>query len=242
LQTTNYNYKNLFDCEIIYSPKRKRSLCISITPKGVIVRVPVRTSERVIVNFINSKESLILRGLNKLSKMDVVAKKPLIEREVLHFLGEQYLLKISQSKLLKKSGFCEIREGCFYVNLPHSDEQKIISEKLENTIKGWYKKRAFEIFCERTEYLADLHNFEYTKVKIGEQKTLWGSCNHKNNLSFNWKVVQCHIDVIDYLIIHELTHTVHRDHSHRFWGRVGEILPDYKELRRKLKKVKFISI
>jgi len=202
----------------------------------VVVRVPVWSSDKEILKFIESREGVILRSLKKVSKLE---KKPLNEREFLHFLGEKYLLKISQSKLLKNKGFCEIKEDCFCVNLPCSEN---FADKLEQVIKTWYRKRALEIFCERTEYLADIHNFEYKKVRIGEQKSLWGSCTGKNHLSFNWKAVQCHIDVIDYLIIHELTHTIHHDHSKKFWGKVGEILPNYKELRKKLKEVRLVSI
>jgi predicted metal-dependent hydrolase len=240
-KTLNYNHNNLFNCKIIYSSRRKRSLCVSIKDEGVVVSVPVRTSDKVIFDFIKSKEKFILKGLQKISQINSIKKVSICEREFLHFLGEKYLLKISESSLLKKGGFCEIKDNCFFVNISKFSED-IFNEKIENIIKDWYKKRALEVFCERTEYLANLHNFKYAKIKIGEQKTLWGSCNHKNNLSFNWKVVQCHIDVIDYLIIHELTHTVHKDHSHRFWNRVEEILPNYKDLKKRLKEIGVISI
>jgi predicted metal-dependent hydrolase len=239
LQTKKYNHHNLFDCDIIYSPRRKRSICISIRPEGVIVRAPIGAAEKSIIDFIHRKEKFILQGLKTVSKIVSNTSKPLYERKFIYFLGQKYLLKICQSKLLKKGGFCEIDESYFCANISETENCK---RNLEEIVKNWYRKRALEIFNERVEYLAKLHNFAYKKVRIGEQKSLWGSCTNKNHLSFNWKVVQCNINVVDYLIIHELTHTLHRDHSRKFWAKVGEILPNYKELKRSLKEMKMISI
>jgi predicted metal-dependent hydrolase len=67
------------------------------------------------------------------------------------------------------------------------------------------------------------------RILIKDQKTRWGSCSSKGNLNFNWRLIMAPPRVIEYLVIHELTHLEHPDHSKRFWNKVAKRLPDYAE-------------
>ena len=69
----------------------------------------------------------------------------------------------------------------------------------------------------------------YNQFRIKEQKTRWGSCSKRNNLNFNWKIIMAPEKVIDYVIIHELCHLVHFNHSKEFWNLLAFYMPDYKE-------------
>ena len=73
-------------------------------------------------------------------------------------------------------------------------------------------------------------------IKFKNQRTKWGSCSFNNNLNFNYNVIGKNIEVIDYLVVHELTHTLIKNHSKRFWDGVMSVIPDCKELRNELKK------
>ncbi|MDR3628564.1 MAG: M48 family metallopeptidase, partial [Ignavibacteriaceae bacterium] len=74
------------------------------------------------------------------------------------------------------------------------------------------------------------------KVTIRNQKTRWGSCSARGNLSFNFNLVRYRKEIIDYVIVHELCHLKEMNHSNKFWNLVEKICPDYKALRRELKK------
>ena len=95
--------------------------------------------------------------------------------------------------------------------------------------KKWYKKKFREIAIPRVTYFARQHNLMVNQVRIKNQKTMWGSCSSKNNINLNYLLLMAPMKVIDYVIIHELVHTIHRNHSIEFWSSVESIMPDYKE-------------
>lgn len=76
----------------------------------------------------------------------------------------------------------------------------------------------------------------YKNLEIRDQKTLWGSCNRKRNLRFDWKLAMLPEEVIDYVIVHELTHLKKMNHSARFWAEIEKVMPEYQECRNWLNK------
>ena len=85
---------------------------------------------------------------------------------------------------------------------------------------------------ERVAYFAPLVGVTYGRITIRSQRTLWGSCSGKGNLSFNCLLMLTPPEVLDYVVVHELCHRKEMNHSARFWAEVGRVLPDY-EIRRK---------
>ncbi len=100
----------------------------------------------------------------------------------------------------------------------------------------WLRRRAKIYLINRALELADNYGFDVNKVTIKGQKTRWGSCSTKGNLNFNFRLMRYRKEVIDYVIIHELCHLRHMNHSKRFWALVGKHIPEYKDLRDELKR------
>lgn len=100
----------------------------------------------------------------------------------------------------------------------------------------WLRNQAKLVIPERVKYLARKHDFSIGTISIRNQKTRWGSCSGKGNLSFNSKLMMFEPDVIDYVIIHELCHLKEMNHSKKFWASVEKIVPGYKEQKKKLRK------
>ncbi|MBI3739380.1 MAG: M48 family metallopeptidase, partial [Chloroflexi bacterium] len=106
----------------------------------------------------------------------------------------------------------------------------------EQVFTRWYKKRAFEIISERVDQYARQYGFEPKKVKITSARTRWGSCSPDRTLNFTWRLVMAPLEVIDYVVVHELVHLRVKNHSKRFWKAVESIFPEYKPQRKWLRE------
>jgi predicted metal-dependent hydrolase len=98
------------------------------------------------------------------------------------------------------------------------------------------KNTAEKYIIPRTHQLAGFMGLNFKKITLRQQKTRWGSCSSDKNLNFNWRLVHHPIEVIDYVIIHELAHLKHLDHSKNFWQFVNEFDPSFKRHRNYLKR------
>ncbi len=100
---------------------------------------------------------------------------------------------------------------------------------------AWYRQQASRIIPQRAQRFARQCDYRYEKISIKDARSRWGSCGRSDNLSFNWRLVMAPLEVIDYVVVHELVHLVEKNHSPRFWARVARLLPDYAQRRAWLK-------
>ena len=104
------------------------------------------------------------------------------------------------------------------------------------------KEAARSIIMERVkhfmEYYGPRHDITVGKIAIRNQKSRWGSCSKKGNLNFNYKLVFLAPEVRDYVIVHEICHIKEFNHGKGFWALVGEVVPDHRQLRKRLKALK----
>jgi len=98
-----------------------------------------------------------------------------------------------------------------------------------------HKEEARELIMSRLEHFAYPYGFSYGKVSIRNQITRWGSCSKQGNLNFNYRLIHLPLELLDYVVVHELCHLVEFNHGRKFWDLVARAIPDYKELRRRLK-------
>jgi hypothetical protein len=102
----------------------------------------------------------------------------------------------------------------------------------------------YALFIERLEeriiFLSEQNNLPFGKLRFSNARTLWGTCDADNNIRVNWRLVLLPSELIDYVIIHELSHTVHYNHSRYFWDFLAAMLPDYKLRKKKLKEFSWV--
>ena len=122
------------------------------------------------------------------------------------------------------------------------DDVEIIGTNLYTTnlemLDKWLKKQAITIFENRLNEIYNIfeEDIPFPNLKIRKMKTRWGVCNRKNNnVTLNFDLIKYSIDKIDYVIIHELSHFVHFDHSKYFWNLVSKYCPNYKKIRQELR-------
>ena len=99
-----------------------------------------------------------------------------------------------------------------------------------------YRQAAKRYIYERVEYYIEMIGCHYSSIRIGDQKTRWGSCSNNGTLSFSWRLMLAPPRVLDYVVIHEICHLTYMDHSKNFWDLVSVYDPDYKEHRKWLKE------
>jgi len=209
--------------QIIHS--KRRTLALIVENDGTVtVRAPMRMSENAIREFVEKHVNWVEKKKAELQATVPVLPKQYLPGETFLYLGNAYTLEIVRDQ--KKKLILDDR-----FQLPEAKQ-----ENAESVFQAWYRQQAKQLIVERVKYFADKYQLHYEKVKITSARTRWGSCSPKNTLSFSWRLVMTPLDVVDYVIIHELAHTVHHNHSKRFWGLVEKIMPDYKERRKWLRQ------
>ncbi len=98
------------------------------------------------------------------------------------------------------------------------------------------KRNAKKYLTARLDYLANKYGFTYNRIFIRNQRTRWGLCSSKDNISLNMKLVRLPLELQDYVILHELVHTKHKNHSKKFWQAMDKLVGDSKQLRRQMRK------
>jgi len=133
---------------------------------------------------------------------------------------------------------CNIEGLYFEVNLHKpalTDAARREEARLE--ILLWHKKQARKIFRERTDSWAAHMGVKYRRLTPSNPRRLWGSCSAQDDIRLNWRLIMASPGLLDYVIVHELSHVVHKNHSKRFWNLVASIMPDWKGRRHELRKL-----
>lgn len=117
-------------------------------------------------------------------------------------------------------------------NRPVSD----LTQAQRTALEKRYIEAARSYFPKRVSYFLPLTGGSFERITIRGQKTRWGSCSAKGTLSFNWRLMLAPPAVLDYVVVHELCHLTHMDHSRAFWALVESVCPDYRTHRKWLKE------
>ncbi|MFN2216487.1 MAG: M48 family metallopeptidase [Anaerolineales bacterium] len=209
------------DIEVIRS--KRKTIAIIIQKDGTVqIRAPKYAAKIQIQQFFQSKLGWLQSHQSKILNQQTPVYK-YEQGEQFLFLGTKYPLELSNryKKPLVLNGNFQLN------NRKEQDPEKIFTD--------WYRKKAREIFSERAEKFSKLHSYNYGKIRISSARTRWGSCSSKGTLSFTWRLVMAPMEIIDYVIIHELVHLKIKNHSSTFWNKVQELEPDYKRKRKWLK-------
>lgn len=216
--------------ELIRSPRKTADIVIE--PDGrVIVRAPQTIPAERIEDIIESKRLWIYKNLAEWR--DLNATRVIREYrngEGFLYLGRSYrLLLVADQReplLLKGGRFCLRRDLV--------DRGEIPAAKA--AFRDYFITRGFERITQRVAYFAPKVGITSDKLDVRELGHRWASCSPNGNLAFHWKCMMAPPKIIDYIVVHELCHFHHLDHSEAFWNEVDKVMPDFAERKVWLKK------
>ncbi|AFS78027.1 hypothetical protein DUF45 [Gottschalkia acidurici 9a] len=211
--------------------RKRKTIQISITPPNEIkVSVPRGMSEENIIDIVKIKANWIEKKILyfKDIKYEKINRK-FINNEPFMYLGRSYLLQIEVDKNIKDPQV-KLFQGKIYVYTSIKDKRII-----QGAMEKWYREKTKEKVEERVKYYLHLFKKEPRSIRIKQQKRIWASCTYRDDLLFNWRCVMARPDVLDYIIVHEMCHMHHKNHSKDYWNMVESIIPDYRDKKEWLK-------
>lgn len=221
---------NIYEYTVVRS--RRKTFAISIAPdKGIVVKIPLYFPLADIEKLVMEKAEWIAE---KYRQMEEQRKdKPthhFISGETFYYRGTGLVLNLivngDRKRIMVKK-----QAGTLLVVSPSAE-----SAVIKDAIEKWYRERAREVITDKVTYFQHFVGKPVGEIRIKEQKSRWGSCSSQGNLNFNWKIVMAPDEIIDYLVVHELCHLLHMNHSKEFWDSVEKIISDYKKREKWLKE------
>ena len=212
---------------IVRSPKRKKLTITVERDRTVVVHAPETMSDDAVSRIVKAKRQWLVEKLKHPQKYQNAAHPPgkeLVSGESAPYLGRDYRIEITETD----SGQIEFAE-CFHV--PPSRR-----ERRSQVLRNWYIERANELILARVKQRSCELGIEFHSVKVVDSRYRWGSCTAKDNLHFNWRLIKAPMFVIDYVVVHELTHFIETNHTPRFWSIIRAITPSAEKAKRWLKE------
>jgi len=224
------------DFRLEYSDRK--SLGITVTPEmEVLVKAPADTSLEKVKEKIRKKAPWIIKQQSFfLSFQPKTPKRKYVSGETHLYLGRQYRLSIMNDELRIENDKVRLKGGFLEV---YTKEKAYV----ENMVKDWYRKKAEqklpEIAIPLIESFANRHKFTIhnSQFSIREMPTRWGSCTPKGKIILNPELIKAPKGCIEYVIIHELCHLIHHDHTQKFLDLQTKEMKDWEKWKMKLEKL-----
>jgi predicted metal-dependent hydrolase len=218
--------------EVSYTLKRsgrRRSIGLRIDEDGLTVAMPMRASEKWLHSVLIEREVWIVE---KLSEWEAKKPEPMrwLDGEIVRFMGEPLTLRVFAS-LFEAPPLLQGRQ--LYVHVSDSANYAAI----EQSVTGWQRQEAARLFLERVAHYAPLLGVTPAEVKLSSARTQWGSCTARGTVHLNWQLIKLPLRLIDYVVVHELSHLIELNHSAAFWEVVKSACPDFRGRRNELRRI-----
>lgn len=199
-------------------------MALQITPDAtLIVKAPHFTPTFFINRFIKDHDEWIQKQIQKVEVHTRVRNKTYVNGEEFLFLGMKLTLELDT--------FTEISVSKNKLLFPQG-----LQFRAQKQLTSWYKKQAKQIITQQVKDFASKMDTDFAAITFADTKSQWGRCTVDNRLQFNWRLIMSPILVIQYVVVHELAHTIEKNHSHKFWHIVSTYCPSYKRQRKWLKE------
>lgn len=208
-------------------------LSVRLAPgRGVWVNIPFGVSLRQAEKFVLEKKAWILQNMSKVQTYEK-------DTGVGLGIGAEVKTKLHSLHIVEAEGVkpgYKLEGDKIMLMIPKGTVYSRIDKMVQNFLLQIYLMECKQYLPQRVKAYAEKYGFRYARVSFRNNISNWGSCSFDNNISLNIKLMKLPDDIIDYVILHELCHTVEKNHSDSFWKLVRKVCPDYESLRTRLRK------
>lgn len=210
------------DIRIIKSSRR--SIALHVEPDGtVFVKAPKLMPDFLIRKFVDGHADWIEKQQKKVATHPKPQKRQFAHGEPFLFLGETYTLDVGPHKAITLADSRLL--------FPRH-----LNFRVQKELVAWYQKMAAFEIKKHVKAYAKIMRVEFGEIYFSDTKSKWGSCSHDNRLQFNWRLIMAPTIVLRYVVIHELAHTMEKNHSQAFWRIVARYNPSYRQQVKWLKE------
>jgi len=222
-----------FEYKVIRRPRRK-TVGICVKPDQTVqVAIPGCFPLAKVDALVRGKADWIRRKLSQYRNIQTqYQSKQYVSGEYFSYLGRDYRLKVVEGKEQPVI----LRQGVLKVGIPHSlsPEQRPLS--VTRALETWFREQARQYLAGKTAWHAARIQVTPASVGIKSYRSRWGSCHADGRIYFNWRIIMAPPSIVDYVVVHELCHLKHHNHSPDYWRLVESIMPEYRAARAWLKQ------
>jgi len=213
---------------ILRRSRLSRNIRLKLDGRGAIsISVPKRAPLFLARQLLDDSRPSIRSSLAKINQQ----KQQYQQGDI---IGKVHRLRIEQDDATGYSHRLDKNE--LVVFAPVTAPDHLVQQTIHEGIAKALRVQAKSYLPRRLKTLADQHGFYYSKLRFSSAGTRWGSCSSEGTISLNIWLMQLPFELIDYVILHELSHTRHMNHSEAFWEELVKFVPNYRDLRRQLKQ------
>lgn len=226
---TLMNQLNIRDQIIPYEERRStryRRITLSILEDRLRISTPKNVSTKQLRELLLAKQEWILK--HWLEKQETL-KRPVRYTDGAQFLYRGNTIELKIIRHPRKMIRALLEGQVLMVHMPQDLPDNDLVLNVQMALVSWYKAQARKVLQDKLNKQSKQMQVAFQNFRLKEQKTRWGSCSSKKNINLNWRIIMAPDEAIDYIIIHELAHLTHLNHSELFWQRVAMFMPDYAE-------------
>lgn len=222
-----------FDYTVLRKPRRKTATITVSTDNRVTVSVPSYVTDGYVREILRRKAAWIQGRIEaNLARLEHCKPKRFESGEEHRYRGVPLLLIVEEGAPCRP----RLEEGRLRIRAPSGLSSESRGESVKAQLVAWYRERAMEELKGRVRFYEARLGVRAAEIRVKSLKSRWGSCSSRGSISFNWQLILAPDEIMDYVIVHELCHLVHLNHSPDFWKLVESVVPDCRQRRQWLRK------
>ncbi|MFP5110183.1 M48 family metallopeptidase [Neobacillus sp. C211] len=206
--------------------KNRTSMGIYIDVYGnVEIQAPKGTSDELILQLLEEKWDWIQQKSTEMKDRTLGQKVKVYDHgETFLYLGDEYPIQVSQDITIKQD-YVVLEGDKLYIYVKQLED-----EKIKQALKRFYYQQCKTLVERSIRSYQSNFKIKPRSIRISDNNRNWGTCDSRQQLTFNWKLAMAPLKVIDYVVVHEMCHMVHLNHDRSFWRLVGKIIPEYEQM------------